>query len=160
MPDASCGLNIHACGLQCTLYLDSFDLFRYLWMPICSYYREAAFSTSFFSSPCEDWTPVTFASTTKEMPPRRLFSVLINEVSTLKVRGDIRACATCRIEVYTINHSDRSLESRTLQKPGGSQQCQLARTKTCCMMPHQVRQECSVGSPHHVQPIEHLISDV
>ncbi len=91
---------------------------------MCPYYREAAFSTSFFSSPCDDCTPVTFASTTKEMPPRRLFSVLINDVSTLKVRGDIRACATCMIEDESTpvqGHWERCI----LQGPGYSQQYQL-----------------------------------
>ena len=60
---------------------------------------EIAFSTSFFSSPWDDWTPNTFASTTKEMPPRMLFSVLIKDVSTLKPPGAIRTCATCRTRV-------------------------------------------------------------
>lgn len=80
---------------QCIHSTITSELSSLLFFHINMCHFEIAFSTSFFSSPWDDWTPNTFASTTKEMPPRMLFSVLIKDVSTLKLPGAIRACATC-----------------------------------------------------------------
>jgi len=86
---------ISICKTACRICCYISKYFSYL-------HHRVAFSTSFFSSPWDDCTPITFASTTKEMPPRMLFSVLINDVSTLKVPGDIFACATCAVQADSL----------------------------------------------------------
>lgn len=101
-----------------------------------------------------------------------LFSVLIKDVSTLKVPGDIFACATCAVGADSLMGSmhacvkewDATSLNMQEQMIGMILDTHTARWlshQACCRaIPDQVADLHRSGDPHHVKAIQHLVSDV